>query len=259
MVKTKIAIVAMMIVIFALISASIYAKNPDVKIYFGISYMDWTERDYSPTPSTPFVEESGPIFSIGVDVTFRFKEFFEEFTTENFGGLLWYKSNYILTGQPCDIYVDRMGIDTEETTGYRMNIYKDFNFSPFVSFGFSPLWRDETEIWLFCYGKLGAILEKGDFFVKIGVLIPFFTEDDCFWAGIPWLNNGRLTRIVAYPKGVIMPFAEVGFRFKKFDFSFFYDPREWERSDNVNLKNGWYAYQPETEKNSIGFKVGYHF
>lgn len=252
----KMAWTAMAAAMVALMPMAVRAA--DVDFCFKINYTDW--KECVPGNSRDLLaEESGPIFSAGANAVFRpVKNLFEQLEVKGFSGLAYYQGTYVLSSLPIEAFVGRIGLTVESTTGYEIKIGKDFCFSPFVALGYSPWWMTEGEMWFFGYGRLGTLIEAGKFFVKAGALIPLFTQDSLFLQDLPWLNDGRLTSVMIYPKGVPTPFVEAGIRLAEMDISVFYELRQWGQSDCVN-DGGYYISQPAIAESSIGVGISLPF
>ena len=245
-----------MVVIMALVA--FFNDTATTEIYTKTSYMDWVER--LPASSKTFVEESGPIFSGVVDATFQpIKNLFGRLDAEGFVGPISYKGAYISFSDshavPYNAVTARLGETLEGTAEYKITVGGNLSVSPFASLGSSVWWRPLCkETWTAGYGKLGASVAIGKFFAKSGLLIPLFTQNDCnLWDFYPVL--GRLTDAVTHPKGIPTPFVEAGVQFTGFSIRISYELKEWEKSDEVDMGNGWYIYQPKTTYSSIGLSM----
>lgn len=255
--KTRMAMVA---VIAIAVSTALFLYAADVKIetYIQPSYMDLTE-DSSGGAKNRF-NESGPLFSAGIDTTFHFPEnLSEKLEVEGFGGLINYKRGHALDLSNAFVETNfgKLGVTLKATTGYKVEISKDSYFFPFVVLGTSLWWRPiYSEVWLLGYGKLGALVELGKFFFEFGFLIPLFTQNNCFRQDLPWLNGGRFTDVVMYPNGFPTPFFGTGVRFERFNIGIFYETKEWERSGDVTAGDRC-IYQPSTIYSLVGVRIGF--
>lgn len=254
----KIHRIVLLIGFFILISASSYAA--DWEVFSKISYLDWVEKT-NLSKRDPFLRESGLVYSVGGSVLFRPTEkFFSKSELEFFGGSIDYQGENLTNMTPHNTSSARLGATLEETLGYKIKISSDFTLSPFATLGVSAWWRGvSAEAWYVGYGKLGVQVDKGMFFAKAGLLLPFYTEAHGRYAGVFWINGGKETSFEVQPQGVLTPFAEIGIRYKRAAVSLSYELRKWKDSDRVNLGGGVHVFQPETTQSLVSLKIGFSF
>ena len=248
----------------------------ELYIYPAVQFFSWQEYGSGPR----LLREQGPQFGVGAAValdllkteqsgsfTFRGKGDF-------FGGVVEYNGQTFsndpaMDGRPVKTDVTYLGMNTQVDIGWRFPVGK-LSLEPFAGLGFSWWLRDlhdststrsdngnlfsvsaYTEFWTVFAGRFGGRLrvdlnDDWQIFCVGGAKFPFSVENT--------IDVASIGDVTLKPKGEWSAFGELGFRYRRFRPSVYYEGLRLAASPAV-----YGYYQPRSEADIVGLSFGILF
>jgi hypothetical protein len=248
------------------------AEGPDhdVRVFGLIERFQWSEH-YA---GRKILEESGPLFGIGAEGSFRLREpLWAEVRAELFLGDVDYDGfvQYRESIEPFESTTSYTGVGAEGDLAVRFAIARDLAGSAFAGFGLrtwdralaTELADDEIgehgyeESWTTVYGLLGFLAEwtASDSLVVFGRvrLSPAIANR----VDVDLSNVGGPSDIELEPDPEVSFTLDVGLNWKRFSGSVFYETRAFGESP-LDDKYGL-VFQPESEAEIVGVRAGVRF
>jgi len=233
----------------------------------------WREFDDA---GAQLLKESGPRYGLGVAYAHEFPIHLTlRPRIELSGGAVDYDGR-TQAGVPVATTTNYFGIKAEMDLGGRIKLWPGAVFEPFAGIGIRSWSRDikdgtaangtlaigYTEQWSTIYGRLGfrgeqSLGQKNNLFMLAGVKLPVYTEN--------YINDANISygAITLKPGNKPSLFAEAGVKLNIFKISAFYDSMRFKKSPIVMVYDPYWGvvgyYQPKSESDMIGVKVGASF
>ncbi|HMK42668.1 MAG TPA: outer membrane beta-barrel protein [Dissulfurispiraceae bacterium] len=236
-----------------------------VEPYVGVSAMKWQEFSNDGSRS---LKETGPIWQFGANGKYRFDNNVTlRSTAEFYTGRLNYDGEN-QAGTPSDTKTSYLGVKLEGAFGYAWNASPELTIEPYVGVGYNT-WKRRIgdssvaegypEYWQTLYAKAAAsftnkINQDWAIFGDAGVKFPFWNAQRI---DLTRFDMGDITTRPGKRPSAIF---ELGAEYKRFTLTASYEGMRFAKSPDVDILNGTsIVYQPKSQSDMYGIKLGYRF
>lgn len=237
------------------------AALAQVAMHVGAEYFRWQEQ------TTPKIEETGPMFSIGFDYTQAADSGF----LFGYRGRLWtgemdYEGAELFSRAPLKGTTGYFGVTNELQGRWRRQIEEGYHFDVVLGVGWDrwrrALSRFQKEEYDVAYVRLGMDFDTPEvdrWMIGVGAKYPLWTRLDAHLTAIGFDRNPMLK-----PKRDISAYAHAGYRFdRQWRLIAYADGYRFGESDPEPVthvtEGALLVFQPESSLLTVGARVEYSF
>jgi hypothetical protein len=241
------------------------AAAGEAVLYLAVESYTWKEFKDN---GSLLLKESGPLAGVGFTYHHEFPDHLTlRPTAEIFGGTVDYDGQ-TQTGIAAKTDVDYFGLKLDGDIGRKFIISKQWFVEPFGGLGLRLWIRDINdgvaangtatygydEVWLTWNARLGLrggvdISQGSRLFAEVGVKLPLYNENTADLGLDVTMHPGKETSY----------FAEMGAQLSGFRGILFYEGLRFSKSDEVAIAYGYTVWQPKSEADIYGLKLGVVF